>query len=147
MFCRLVVLVLILKNVFAVAEEMRRSPEPIYDFPINQDIFRMTNGTPGIRSVARQPSPGRLGIRQVRSSRCQILNGLINFASLHGQETMCPVGTTPVCIDSTFPCCDARYPVCCPSGSLCCSSTSLCVQTTDGTTICCPSNERACPRG
>lgn len=147
MFRRLLVLVLILKDVLTVAEDLRPSPEPIYDFPINQDILRMTNGTPGISSVARLPSLGRLGIRQVRSSRCQILNGVINSVSLHGQETMCPVGTTPVCTDSTFPCCDVRYPVCCPSSSVCCSSTSLCVQTTDGTTICCSSNEHACPRG
>ncbi len=69
MLRRLLVVVLVLKDVFAVAEEIQPSPEPIYDFPINQDIFRMTNGTPGISSVARQPPPGRLGIRQVRSSR------------------------------------------------------------------------------
>ena len=146
MFRRLLVLVLILKDVFAVAKENRPSPEPIYDFPITQDIFRMTNGTPGVSSVAGQPPPGRLGIRQVRSYGCQILNELTDSVSLHGQETTCPVGTTPVCTDSAFPCCDVRYPICCPSSSLCCSSTSHCVQTTDRI-ICCPSNEQACSGG
>lgn len=81
---RLLVLVLILKDVFAVAKQNRPSLEPIYDFPITQDIFRMTNGTPGVSSVARQPPPGRLGIRQVRSSGCQIRKGLTNSISLHG---------------------------------------------------------------
>ncbi len=91
MFSRLLVLVLILKDVFAIAEEIRPSPEPIYDFPINQDIFRMTNGTPGIGSVARQPPPGRLGIRQVRSSRCQILKGAYKlcFAAWTGDHVPC----------------------------------------------------------
>jgi hypothetical protein len=70
MFRQLLVLVFVLKDGFA--EQIRPSPDPIYKPPITQDIFRMTNGTPGISSVARQPPLGRLGIRQVRCSRCLI---------------------------------------------------------------------------
>ena len=88
MLCRLVVVVLVLKDVFAVAQQNRPLPEPIYDFPIHQDIFRMTSGTPGISSVPSQPPPGRLGIRQVRCSTYQILRGAYKlcFAALTGKH-------------------------------------------------------------
>jgi len=75
----LLVLVFVLKHVFA--ERIRPSPDPIYKPPVTQDIFRVTNGTPGVSSVAKLPLLGRLGTRQVRSSRCHIFKGTYKLYS------------------------------------------------------------------
>jgi hypothetical protein len=79
MFRQLLVLVFAMKD--GLVEQIRPSPDPIYKPPITQDILRMTNGTPGISSVARQSPLGRLGIRQVRSFRCLIFKRAYELCS------------------------------------------------------------------